>query len=86
MRLYHFPQSHGILVGQWVHPNAVDSYVDELVFIVHFFLLDFGQILVPKAPQLVPQCRARFVTNEGHFSLPVNHAEEILATLLDSTA
>jgi fermentation-respiration switch protein FrsA (DUF1100 family) len=27
------------------------------------------------------QCRARFYPDEGHFSLPVRRAEEILATL-----
>jgi pimeloyl-ACP methyl ester carboxylesterase len=30
----------------------------------------------------IPDCRARFYWEEGHFSLPVNHMEEILATLV----
>lgn len=32
------------------------------------------------------RCRARFFPNEGHFSLPVNYAAEILATLAGSGA
>ena len=29
----------------------------------------------------IPKCRACFIPGEGHFSLPVNHLEEILAAL-----
>lgn len=30
----------------------------------------------------IPNCQARFLEDEGHFSLPVNHMEEILRTLI----
>ena len=30
----------------------------------------------------IPHCQARFLSQEGHFSLPVNHMEEILRTLV----
>jgi len=30
----------------------------------------------------LPNCEARFLPDEGHFSLPVNHAEEILRALV----
>jgi pimeloyl-ACP methyl ester carboxylesterase len=32
----------------------------------------------------IPDCRATFLPKEGHFSLPVNHMEEILTGLLKS--
>ena len=32
----------------------------------------------------LPHCHARFFPDEGHFSLPVNHAAEILRTLVES--
>jgi pimeloyl-ACP methyl ester carboxylesterase len=31
----------------------------------------------------LPRCRARFLPGEGHFSLPVNHAADILRALTD---
>jgi pimeloyl-ACP methyl ester carboxylesterase len=31
---------------------------------------------------LIPRCRARFLPEEGHFSLPVHHAAEILGELV----
>lgn len=34
----------------------------------------------------LPQCRARFLPGEGHFSVPVNYATEILSTLVDSAS
>jgi pimeloyl-ACP methyl ester carboxylesterase len=34
--------------------------------------------------QQLPQCRARFLPGEGHFSLPYVHAEKILLTLVQS--
>jgi hypothetical protein len=32
---------------------------------------------------VIPQCQARFLPEEGHFSLPVNHMEEILRILVE---
>ncbi len=34
----------------------------------------------------IPRCRAKFLAEEGHFSLPVNHMEEILSTLMQEEA
>lgn len=31
----------------------------------------------------LPRCHARFLPDEGHFSLPVNHAAEILRALIE---
>jgi pimeloyl-ACP methyl ester carboxylesterase len=31
---------------------------------------------------LIPECRATFLADEGHFSLPLRHAETVLRTLL----
>jgi len=33
---------------------------------------------------LIPDCRARFLPGEGHFSLPIRHAKEILQALVAS--
>ncbi len=41
----------------------------------------FGHFL----DQTIPGCRSWFMENEGHYSLPVNHMEEILTTLVAQT-
>ena len=33
----------------------------------------------------LPDCNARYLDGEGHFSLPVEHMEEIVETLLHET-
>jgi hypothetical protein len=32
--------------------------------------------------QRLPNCQARFIDNEGHYSLPIGHVREILADLI----
>jgi hypothetical protein len=41
----------------------------------------FSFLLAEQVASRLPNCRAYFVENEGHYSLPIRHVREILADL-----
>jgi hypothetical protein len=41
----------------------------------------FAVQLVQNVANYLPNCRARFIENEGHYSLPIRHIHEILEDL-----
>lgn len=42
----------------------------------------FSFRIAEETAQRLPNCRARFIDNEGHFSLPIRHMREILQDLI----
>jgi pimeloyl-ACP methyl ester carboxylesterase len=42
----------------------------------------FSVEIVKEAAKRLPNCTARYVDNEGHYSLPIRHVREILADLI----
>jgi hypothetical protein len=42
----------------------------------------FSVRLAEEVAQRLPNCQARFIDNEGHYSLPIRHVREILSDLI----
>jgi pimeloyl-ACP methyl ester carboxylesterase len=75
------PAHEGVLFGRpW------GFRLDEIAVPVHLWHGERDRIVPPAiaraTARAVPDCRAVFYPEEGHFSAPVNQAEQILAALL----
>jgi hypothetical protein len=56
----------------------------EFGFHIHRIRHGLRNLLAEQVASRLPNCRAHFVENEGHYSLPIRHVREILADLWTS--
>lgn len=84
---------NGVEGGVWelsLHGRPWGFSLEQIPMEVHLWHGDLDYTVPPCMARYqadtIPRCRARFLPDDGHFSLPINHAEEILRTLLSVQA
>lgn len=88
-RSFHEAFRNGIDGGVWdlgLHGRGWGFELDEIPIEVQLWHGELDRTVPPimgrYLAQAIPRCRARFYPEDGHFSLPIRHADEILRALI----